>query len=111
MVSDIRYIKVGDRWPALKYDVRYDDRTLDINDDLSGATVTFTIKRKSTGKAVVNDVAGTLTAGVNEVTAALDWPVGSTDVAGEYEVTMEITVGGRRGTAPSRGAKVLIIEP
>lgn len=111
-MSDTRYIKAGDRWPALKYDVRYDDRRLDITGDVDGSTtVTFTIKRIATGEVVVNDVGGTITEQQGYVTVSLDWPVGSTNVPGEYAVTMEITVGGRRGTAPGRGYKLLVIEP
>ena len=111
MSKDVRYMKVGDLWPPLSYEVYYEDLRLDITTGITGATpVAFTVRNKDTGVTLINARAGAVAVGTKLVTASMDFQGSDTATAGTYEVKMVFTVSGRPATAPSTGWKTLIIE-
>lgn len=109
-VDGTRYIVAGDTWPPLAYDVRYDDPSLDITDDVPpGSECRFTLKKRRSKLKPIDHKTGILTLGDHEITVSLSLEDGDTDVRGTYDLFIELIVDGEAGHV-GQDPMVVIIE-
>lgn len=108
MSSITRTITVGDTWPPLSVDVRFEDEALDIRTFTDeSSTVTFTLRHQLTHETPVNEAAGTIEDGDGRfVVCTYELQAGDTNVVGKYDVLVKLTVGGSEGTV--RGMTLVI---
>ena len=109
MAANIVYVKRGDRFPAIVASLTGGPG--DTPQDLTGASVVFTMQRRRppgtvrSGACVVTDAAS------GEV--RYDWAVGDTDIAGTYDGEFRVTLSnGLAGTFPNnRYVTIVIADP
>jgi hypothetical protein len=100
MPDPIFYIKQGDDTPTL--DVQLQDEA-GFPIDVTGATIVFYMRNKSTAAVKINGSAATILTGVRgEV--RYSFSTSDTDTAAEYEAEFQVTFsGGTVGTFPNDG--------
>ncbi|MFA9232007.1 MAG: hypothetical protein ACEQSU_14885 [Microgenomates group bacterium] len=99
MTCDVFTIKRGDRLPTLRYTLIGPDGSAQ---DLTGATVVFSMAEKTVGTLVVNRGASTI---VTAASGIVDYAWGALDTAtaGEYNGEFEATIGGLKMSFPNDG--------
>jgi hypothetical protein len=85
-------------------------RLLDGHDvvDLTGATVTFTMRSEAGGGPKVNAAAGTLVSGPGG-TVGYAWAALDVDTPGRYYGQFAITVGGKAYLVPNNSSQRLVV--
>jgi hypothetical protein len=97
MPADSFTIKQGDTQPPLIRDLKNADGSAI---DLTGATVVFTMKRRSTVK--INEQACSILSPESDGSVQYDWQTADTDTAGVYQSEFECTLpGGEIITVPN----------
>lgn len=99
-MSDVFYIKQGDRSPGLGAFCRFADGTAQ---DLTACTVVFSMRKRGTTTAKVSAASAVIVAAATgEV--RYDWGTTDTDTNGTYDAEFEVTLGsGRKITFPNDG--------
>lgn len=100
-------VRSGDTAPALVATLKADDGTV-VN--LTGATVTFSMRDQKTGAILVTG-ACTLTSATGGV-VTYTWVTGNTDVAGVYNADFKVTFsGGAIETFPNSRFLIVSVQP